>query len=56
MRGIKMIEDPAIVRGSSFLETSFGDVDATFESQFEQIASLIWQKIDPSGLPIPSTK
>jgi flagellar assembly protein FliH len=56
MRGIKMIEDPAITRGSSLLETSFGDIDATFESQFEQIASLIWQKVAQSGPAVPSTK
>lgn len=56
MRGIKMIQDPAITRGSSLLETSFGDIDATIESQFDQIASLIWQKIEQSGLPVSSTK
>jgi flagellar assembly protein FliH len=56
MRGIKMIEDPAITRGGSLLETSFGDVDATIENQFDQIASLIWQKIEQSGLPAPSPK
>ena len=56
MRGIKMIEDPAITRGSSLLETSFGDIDATIENQLDQIASLIWQKIEQSGLPVPSSK
>jgi len=56
MRGIKMIEDPAITRGSSLLETSFGDIDATIENQLDQIASLILQKIEQSGLPVPSPK
>lgn len=56
MRGIKMIEDQAITRGSSLLETSFGDIDATIETQLDQIASLIWQKIEQSGLPMPSAK
>jgi len=56
MRGIKLIEDPAITRGSSLLETSFGDIDATLENQVDQIASVIWQKIEQSGLPVPSTK
>jgi flagellar assembly protein FliH len=56
MRGIKLIEDPAITRGSSLLETSFGDIDATLENQLDEIASVIWQKIEQSGLPVPSPK
>ena len=34
------------------LETSFGDIDATLENQFDQIASLIWQEIEHSN-PAP---
>lgn len=56
IRGIKLVEDPAITRGSSLLETSFGDIDATLENQFDQIASLIWQKIEQCNLEFPSPK
>jgi len=55
-RGINLVEDPAVTRGSSLLETSFGDIDATLENQLDQIASLIWQKIENSNRPIPSPK
>lgn len=56
MREIKLVEDPAITRGSSLLETSFGDVDATLENQFDQIASLIWQEIEHSNPALLSPK
>lgn len=39
--GVKMIEDPSITRGGCLLETSFGEVDATFESQFDEMIALI---------------
>jgi flagellar assembly protein FliH len=54
MREINLVEDPAITRGSSLLETSFGDVDATLENQFDQIASRIWQEIEKSNPAPPS--
>ncbi len=41
---IKVIEDPSITRGGCLLETSFGEVDATFESQFDEMVSLIRQQ------------
>jgi flagellar assembly protein FliH len=56
MRRIQLVEDPAISRGSSLLETSFGDIDATLENQFDQIASLIWQEIEHSNPSFPSPK
>ena len=56
MRGIQFVKNPAITRGSSLLETPFGDIDATLENQFDQIASLIWQKIEDSKLEFPSPK
>ena len=56
MRGIEMVEDPTITRGSSLLETSFGAIDATVENQFDQIASLIWENIDHPNLPFSSAK
>ena len=52
-RGLKMIEDPSIQRGGCLLETSFGDIDATLENQTDQIASLVWQIFEETGLPIP---
>ena len=54
MQEINLVEDPAISRGSSLLETSFGNVDATLENQFDQIASLIWQEIEHSNPDLPS--
>jgi len=56
MRGIQLVADPAISRGSSSLETPFGNVDATLENQFDQIASLIWQEIEKSGPTSPPSK
>ncbi len=47
--GVKMVADPTITRGGCYLETSRGDIDATLESQLDQIASLIWEKVDKSG-------
>jgi flagellar assembly protein FliH len=56
MRGIQLVADPAITRGSSSLETSFGNIDATLENQFDQIASLIWQEIENSNPAPPSSR
>jgi flagellar assembly protein FliH len=47
--GVKMVADPTITRGGCYLETSMGDIDATLESQLDQIASLIWEKAEKSG-------
>lgn len=47
--GVKMIADPLITRGGCYLETSMGDIDATLESQLDQMASLIWEKVEKSG-------
>jgi flagellar assembly protein FliH len=48
IEGIKLMEDPKIKRGGCFIETSFGDIDATIESQIEEIASFIFEKINHS--------
>lgn len=48
--GIKIIPDPSITRGGCFLETSFGNIDGTLESQLDQIISLTGPK---AGLPPP---
>jgi flagellar assembly protein FliH len=45
--GVKVVENPSIARGGCLLETAFGDVDATLESQFDQIASLVLCEVDP---------
>jgi flagellar assembly protein FliH len=50
--GIRVVEDPGITRGGCLLETSFGVIDATVESQFDEIASLVWSRVE--GLS-PST-
>lgn len=46
---VKVIEDHSIARGGCFLETSFGEVDATVESQFNEIVRLIWEQWERSG-------
>jgi len=44
--GVQVIEDSSIARGGCFLETSFGEVDATIDSQLDEIASLIWEQLE----------
>jgi len=44
--GIKLVEDPTITRGGCLLETNLGDIDATFESQFEEIAQVVRRSLD----------
>jgi flagellar assembly protein FliH len=39
--------DPSIPRGGCLIETPFGDIDATLESQLDQIAAGLWGKIAP---------
>lgn len=41
---IDLVEDPSITRGGCLLETSFGEIDATFEGQFDEIVSAVWEK------------
>jgi flagellar assembly protein FliH len=48
---VQVVEDPSIARGGCFLETPFGEVDATIESQLDEIASLIWEQLDPKRDP-----
>lgn len=50
--GTKIVPDPSITRGGCFLETSFGDIDATLESQLDQILSRVASAVDlPGSLP-----
>jgi len=52
--GIEIIEDRSITRGGCLLETSFGEVDATFESQFDEMVLLIQRKLEGNaGDPHP---
>jgi len=44
--GPKLVADPALVRGGCLIETSFGNIDATVESQLDQITAGIWQKVE----------
>ncbi len=42
---IEMVADPTITRGGCYLRTAVGDIDATLETQFDQLVSLIWQQV-----------
>lgn len=45
---VEMVADPIVTRGGCYLQTTVGDIDATLETQFDQLVSSIWQKlIDP---------
>lgn len=55
--GLRMIEDSAIQRGGCFIETSFGDVDATIEGQLGLMADQIWKIFEETGLsPSPPSQ
>ncbi len=43
--GPKLVADPSLLRGGCLIETSFGNIDATVESQLDQITGGIWQNI-----------
>jgi len=48
---IQFIADPTVTRGGCFLETSFGEIDATLESQLDQILSQADPPFDHSPIP-----
>ncbi len=48
---IRFISDPTITRGGCFLETSFGEIDATLETQLEQILSQVGSSFAPPLTP-----
>ncbi len=50
-KGMKILPDSSITRGGCFLETSFGEIDATLESQLDQILSMIESKVDLPDVP-----
>jgi flagellar assembly protein FliH len=49
-QGARIEPDPAITRGGCLLETSFGEIDATLETQFDLLAGLFWEAVR-SGFP-----
>jgi flagellar assembly protein FliH len=48
--GIKLLADPAVQRGGCFLETTYGDIDATLNGQLDQITSALWSKNPHSAI------
>jgi flagellar assembly protein FliH len=44
--GAKLVADPSLLRGGCLIETPFGDIDATLDSQLDQITAGIWEKIE----------
>jgi len=47
--GIKIIEDSSLSRGGCFLETSYGEIDATLIHQLEEVFSVVWKNFEKSG-------
>ncbi|MCX8118295.1 MAG: FliH/SctL family protein [Desulfobacterota bacterium] len=48
--GLRIVPDPDVTRGGCLLETDFGTIDATFETQFEElISSLLPPRESSSG-------
>jgi len=45
--GARLISDPAVTRGGCLLETAAGEVDATIESQFDELIDLIATRNNP---------
>jgi flagellar assembly protein FliH len=46
---IRFLSDPAIHRGGCFLETAYGDIDATMEGQLEEILATFWERFQKAG-------
>lgn len=44
LKGVELLEDPNITRGGCFIETSFGDIDATIEGQLRKIEEFVLEK------------
>ena len=53
--GAKLVADPSLLRGGCLIETPFGDIDATLESQLDQITAGIWQKIELGKNKLPGS-
>jgi flagellar assembly protein FliH len=50
-QGVELLKDPSITRGGCVVETAFGGIDATMETQFDQIVSLLWERFNEPGEP-----
>ena len=50
-QGVELLKDPSITRGGCVVETAFGGIDATMETQFDQIVSLLWEQFNELGQP-----
>jgi len=50
-QGVELLKDPSITRGGCVVETAFGGIDATMETQFDQIVSLLWEQFNEPGQP-----
>ncbi len=50
IKSIQVVEDSSVTRGGCFLETTYGEIDATLEGQIDQIASLIFQNLEKAPL------
>lgn len=48
-RAVTMIRDTSLTRGGCVIETSFGDIDGTIETQMDQIVSLLWDRFEQSA-------
>lgn len=48
---VKILPDASVTRGGCFLETSFGEIDATLEGQLNQILSAAASKLDVASPP-----
>ena len=53
---IQFLADPTITRGGCFLETSFGEIDATLEAQLDQILSQAGPPLDLPPVPLESSR
>ncbi len=50
-QGVELLKDPSITRGGCVVETAFGGIDATMETQFDQIVSLLWERFNEPNEP-----
>ena len=46
---IRFLSDPSILRGGCFLETAYGDIDATMEGQLEEVLATLWEHFQKAG-------
>jgi flagellar assembly protein FliH len=53
---VKVVENGSMTKGGCLLETSFGEIDATIESQLERVASFIWKSPEEGGPLRPGSK